>query len=274
MINYKTYQPDGCLAEYVRYFWSLEVEVERMNGPFVHRALPDNCIELIFYCRGKLSISSSDGMEGSTFHSGVFGQAKKFRQFKTNQNFRLFGAYLYPHAFMLLFNLPASELLNLKVDSETLWGDNGRVLEERVITAETDLKRVQLVSDFLFKRISITKNHENGFIENFKSVVDNNRVLSIETFADRCNLSRRQFERKFKDFSGFSPKDFFSIVRFKNVLKEIGHGKSLAQVAVNVGYFDQSHFTNEFKKLTGYSPREFAINQFKAADTRATVDFK
>ena len=80
MINYTSQQPTKELTDYVRFFWTLEARLG--SKPFVHRALPDNCLELIFYCKGQLSISSSHGSEGNTFTSGVFGQAHKFRQFK------------------------------------------------------------------------------------------------------------------------------------------------------------------------------------------------
>jgi AraC-like DNA-binding protein len=268
------YKPEGVLAEYVRFYWSLEAQVEGID-PFVHRALPDNCVELIFYCKGKLAISSLEGEEGNTFASGVFGQAQKFRQFKTQSNFHLFGVYLYPYSFKLLFNLPAYHLRNEKIDTETLWGFKGKMLEEQIMLADTDDQRVQLASTFLFERIKTIRNHDRAFVRSIKSVVDNNNVLSIASFAHDCNLSRRQFERKFIEFSGFSPKDFFNVVRFKNVLKEIEQRrKPLAQIAIDVGYYDQPHLTNEFKKFSGYSPKEYSINYPDVVDSRATHDFK
>ena len=96
MIQYRMVKPQVVLGEYVRFFWRLDAEFQR-SDPFVHRALPDNCVELIFYCRGNLAISSSAGEEGNTFTSGAFGQAQKYRQFKTGSDFRLFGVYLYPY---------------------------------------------------------------------------------------------------------------------------------------------------------------------------------
>jgi AraC-like DNA-binding protein len=275
MIKYQTYKPHSALAQFVRFFWSLEADVKRMNQPFVHRALPDNCIELIFYCEGKLAISSLAGDEGNTFDSGVYGQTENFRKFKTENNFHLFGVYLYPYAVKLLFNLPASELLNVKVDSNSLLGIDGRMLEEQIILASSNEKRVELVSNFFLDRIRKISSYDGVFAGNIKSVVDHCRLVSTETFANHCNLSRRQFERKFKEYSGFSPKDFFSIVRFNNALNQVGdYQKSLAQIAIDNGYYDQSHFTNEFKKFSGYSPREFRMNYFKAVDARAAADFK
>jgi len=231
-------------------------------------------MELIFYLKGKLSISSSSGDEGSTFTSGVFGQTQKFRQFKTADDFSLFGVYLYPHVFKCMFNVSASELCNERVDSETLWGVDGRILEEKIMVARTNQERVQLVSSFLLRRINTT-NDDVAFMRNITSIIGGNHLLSIPSFADACNLSRRQLERKFQAFYGFSPKDFFSIIRFKNVLKEMEQNrKPLAQIALDAGYYDQSHFTNEFRKFSGYSPKEFAVNHTDAEDMRTTRDFK
>lgn len=274
MVKYSMHKPQGVLAEYVRFFWSLDAEVGASDS-FLHRALPDNCVELIFYCKGELSISSPAGDEGMTFSSGVFGQAQKFRQFRSHSDFALFGVYLYPYSFKKLFDLPASELTNEKVDSVTLWGNDGKILEEQVILAPNKQKRVELVSEFLLKKIRSKPDHDRAFVQQIKSVADSNSIRSIASFAHECHLSRRQFERKFKEHSGFSPKDFFSIVRFKNVLKEIGQNtNSLAQIAINAGYYDQSHFTNEFRKLSGYTPKEFIVNHQAEIDIRATRDFK
>jgi AraC-like DNA-binding protein len=274
MADYKMFKPQGVLAQFVRIFWNLEVQVEG-SSPFVHRALPDNCVELIFYCKGSLSISSPDGDEGKTFASGIFGQAQKFRQFKTNHDFSLFGVYIYPYTLNLLLNVPPSNVCNEKVDSESLWGVSGKILEEQIMLAKSFSQRIEIVSNFLFDRIKKMTNYDRAFIGHIKSVVDGNSLHSITTFADQCNLSRRQFERKFKEHAGFSPKDFFNIIRFKNVLKEAEDGrKSLAQIAVDSGYYDQSHFTNEFKKFSGYSPKEFFSNYPEVVDARVTRDFK
>jgi AraC-like DNA-binding protein len=275
MIGYQMLKPPSALTDYVLFFWNLEGHVDLIDDPFVHRALPDNCIELIFYYKGKLAISSLAGDEGNTFASGVFGPSQKFRQFKTKHDFSLFGVYLYPYSFKMLFNVPAHELCNAKVDSETLWGLEGRMLEEQIMLADSTETRIDLISKFLLDKVRMIRNHDAVFARQIKTVVQHNRLLSIPEFAQECNLSRRQFERKFKELSGFSPKDFFNIVRFKNVITELELGsKSLTQIAIDAGYYDQSHFTNEFRKFSGYTPREFLINHAKAVDMRATRDFK
>jgi AraC-like DNA-binding protein len=273
-MNYSTQKPPLELSDYVRFFWTLEVDVGS-GDPFVHRALPDNCLELIFYCRGQFSITSSLGDEGNTFTSGVFGHAQKYRQFKTSNSFTLFGVYLYPHFLKMLFHLPANELTDEMVDSRTLWGTEGKLLEEQVILASSSEQRAEIVSRFLLNRIRRIENYNISFMSQIKKVVTNNNLLDISALASDCNLSRRQFERKFSEFSGFSPKEFFRIVRFKNVLKEAAQqNKSLAQIAIDSGYYDQPHFTHEFKKYSGYNPKEFFASCLDSSDIRTTRDFK
>ena len=274
MTKYKMFKPQGALSAYVKFFWSLEAELGG-NEPFVHRALPDNCMEFIFYIKGNLSISSSSGPEGKTFTSGIFGQAEKFRLFKTETAFSLFGVYLYPFSSTYLFNLPADILSNEKIDSKTLLGMDGETLEERIMLAPTTEIRIQLVSNFILQRIPALLPHESAFLQHVKSVADTNSLPSITSFARNCNLSRRQFERRFKQLAGFSPKHFLNIIRFKKALHEMEQTtESLAQTAINAGYYDQSHFTNEFKRLSGYTPKEFVLHRDAKTDMRATRDFK
>jgi AraC-like DNA-binding protein len=274
MVTFTTQRPCEELSDYIRFFWMLDVTVDS-STPFVHRALPDNCLELIFYCRGKFSIMSSRGDEGHTFRSGVFGHAQEFRQFRTYNDFTLFGVYLYPYSFKTFFNLPAHELTNQIVDIETLWGAEGINLEEKIILAENNAIRVSIFSDFLIQRLRKIPNHETPFITAINKIVNHNRIQSIPTLADDCNLSRRQFERKFREFSGFSPKDFLRLVRFRSAVSEsTSRNKSLVQIANDCGYYDQSHFTREFKNFSGYTPKEFFIHCPEETDTRATRDFK
>jgi AraC-like DNA-binding protein len=276
MLKYCTYNPPRELTDYVRFFWSLDAEVISF-GNFVHRALPDNCFELIFYPVGQFSISSLNGAEGNTFRSGIFGQADKFRLFKTDRDFSLFGVYLYPYSLPQFFNLPAHELTTQMVDSKTLWGIEGEILEEKVVLAADHKTRVEIVSNFLINRLKKMREARNSrFIYCVKKIISNNQLLSIPSFASDCNLSRRQFERKFKEFSGFSPNEFFRIVRFKGVLKDYSNqrNKTLVQIALDNGYYDQSHLTHDFKKYSGYNPKEFFINCPVETDTRATQEFK
>ncbi|MDN3649841.1 AraC family transcriptional regulator [Reinekea marina] len=82
-------------------------------------------------------------------------------------------------------------------------------------------------------------------------------TLRIEDLAKKYHLSEKQFGRRFKAFTGFSPKIFSRIVRFEASIANQINSDSLTDLAQKTGYFDQAHFNNEFKSLTGFSPKNF-----------------
>ena len=71
------------------------------------------------------------------------------------------------------------------------------------------------------------------------------------------HLSKKQFERLFKELVGTNPKEYARIVRFQKSLKLLQHYQedaNQAQLAYQCGYADQSHFIREFKQFSGYTP--------------------
>ncbi|HTM92441.1 MAG TPA: helix-turn-helix domain-containing protein, partial [Flavisolibacter sp.] len=98
-------------------------------------------------------------------------------------------------------------------------------------------------------------------------------ATSVKLLANNNFLSVRQFERKFKEFSGFSPKLFLRITRFNSLLNKTFLSKSLTQIAYEFGYHDQSHFIHDFRKFSGHNPKEYFKPATIAATDRGTVEF-
>ena len=74
--------------------------------------------------------------------------------------------------------------------------------------------------------------------------------------SDAC-LCTKQFERIFNAMVGMNPKQYAGIVRFQRALalmSDRSHMPSLAAAAHASGYSDQSHFTRECRRLSGYTP--------------------
>jgi len=77
--------------------------------------------------------------------------------------------------------------------------------------------------------------------------------------ADTACLSIKQFERKFSGLVGVNPKQYLRTVRFQHVLqiKKSSRFLDYTSLAMECGYFDQSHFINDFKTITGLTPGNF-----------------
>jgi len=272
MIEYYVIRPPEVIAGFVRQFWVLEGIVGE-EEPFVHRALADSCPEFLFYFKGTFK-RIVDNKEQKCFQSGIYGQKHSFDQFMVAQDFGIFGVNLYPYAISQLFQLPTSKISNQGPDLYTLCGKEGSILEEKIMLASNHSERVRFVSEFLVKRLVHVRNEYANITATIRNAIHGKFSDSIDTLASDCNLSRRQFERKFREFSGFSPREFLKIARFGHIIKnKRDTTRSLTDISYENGYYDQSHFIRDFRNFSGYAPKEY----FKYADRsdyRATTEFQ
>jgi AraC-like DNA-binding protein len=83
--------------------------------------------------------------------------------------------------------------------------------------------------------------------------------IRMSTLATNCDLSLRQFERRFKQNIGTSPKVFARLLRFEALLTSLIQEPTpaLADVASHLGYQDQAHVIHEFKTWAGCTPTAF-----------------
>ena len=99
-----------------------------------------------------------------------------------------------------------------------------------------------------------------------RKIIDDRGLVNVRSLAREYFFSDRQFERKFKEFSGFSPKLYARINRFQAAPKQYGSGKTLTSIAYDCGYYDQSHFINDFKEFSGYNPKVYFTGQAEGSE--------
>ena len=79
--------------------------------------------------------------------------------------------------------------------------------------------------------------------------------IKIDLLADKAGMTRRTFERRFKNATGDSPLRYLQRIRIENAKKLLEDGeKTFDQITYMVGYEDSSAFSRIFKKTTGLSP--------------------
>lgn len=82
--------------------------------------------------------------------------------------------------------------------------------------------------------------------------------LSLNELANSVQMSPHYFSRLFKETTEFTPHQYVircRIERAKDLLKK---GKSsIAEIAIKVGFVDQSHLHRYFKRLVGITPKAF-----------------
>lgn len=72
-------------------------------------------------------------------------------------------------------------------------------------------------------------------------------------------MSRRRLEESFRTSVGVTPKEYQRLQRFRRALERIDRAGDLgwAAFATERGYYDQSHFNNEFRSHAGLRPSQY-----------------
>lgn len=84
-----------------------------------------------------------------------------------------------------------------------------------------------------------------------------NRDLSLAELASVVNISPTYFANLFKRTVGTSPHQYViqqRVERAKVMLKKTN--LAIADIALQVGFSSQSHLTQQFKRLTGMTPKQ------------------
>lgn len=255
-MKYYTINPPAILQPYVRAYWIFEGN--EIQHPYVYRSLADGCAEFVFHYKG-IFRQMNEGRNGFSEAAHLHGQSNKFQRFETTDAFGIFGAYLYPFALPRLLGIPSPILSNELIDFHSLMGNLGTELTETIMMADDNLKRANILSEFLIKLLLKNPVPRSLTYRAVTDVIHNaNAYSSIKMLANHYCLSERQFERNFKDSAGFSPKVYLRIIRFQNVMKSYRKNfHSLSELAQQCGYYDQSHFIHDFKEFSGFHPKHY-----------------
>jgi len=84
------------------------------------------------------------------------------------------------------------------------------------------------------------------------------RFPPVGRLAAACGLSVRHFQRAFNQAFGMSPRTYWMKCRIRSACARLQQGdESIAVIADELGFCDQSNFTRHFRQHAGLTPRKF-----------------
>jgi AraC-like DNA-binding protein len=142
-----------------------------------------------------------------------------------------------------LTGVPVSEFTDQVVPLSDLWGKAGAQLHD-ALTADP-ANAVELIEKALSERV--TDDPGSALVHEATRWLPQERLPDT---ARRLNVSERHLRTLFTGAIGVSPKRFVQLNRVRTVLSRAGAQKG-AQLALDSGYYDQSHMTAEFRATMG-----------------------
>ena len=82
--------------------------------------------------------------------------------------------------------------------------------------------------------------------------------ISVKDVAATVHLSVRQLDRRFREVLKMSPQEFITRLRMKTACELLSQGReNILDIAINLGFYDQSSFTMQFRNHLGVTPLQY-----------------
>ncbi|HEX7846363.1 MAG TPA: helix-turn-helix transcriptional regulator [Chitinophagaceae bacterium] len=271
-MDYQVYDPSADLQSFVKCFWTLEDEAS--ENPVTQRVLPDGCMEMIFHYGDLYRQYFEDGSSIIQPRSFIYGQITKYLEIAPTGKSGIISARFFPDGLTPFIDIAVTDLTDSAVSLGQLFGDKGRILEEKVLSATTSTERIKIIEEFLLARLAEPKAIDNITKACVEVIVHSQGQLDVAELADKMNIHRRNIERRFTSAIGMSPKQLSRVVRLQATLKmlEQKNFTSLTSLAYENGYYDQAHFIKDFKEFTGMSPKSFYADSLRFATLFASAE--
>jgi len=245
------------LKPFVELFWEGSFNINA-EGPLSLQMLPTGCLELIIHISDLHCDLENNTSYSQTPEYMIMGLFTKPYEVRFNHNVKVFAIRFKPEGFYTVFGIPASILMERYEDMSMVLGPgfvdfSNRLKEELSVSA-----MIQRTENYLLKNLLNNKIDMN-YVNLAAKLIRNTKWVKIKDLCNRLFISKRQLEREFKEKVGISPKHYLRIIRINEVLRLLHKDKviNLTSVAYHCGYFDQAHFINDFKRITGQKPTIF-----------------
>jgi len=257
---FRTYKPRPPLSEFVDSFWFWKTDDPSHAKA---RRLPTGCMEFVINL-GEDPLRVYDARDIGDFQqfSGALICGAHSRSSISNSSQAAIGVHFKPGGAFPFLDSAASELRDLHVSLDAVWGRAAGQMRERLLEAQTPqamfgiLERALLTNAFrpLARRPAVA-----AALEGLASAPQK----KVSEIGKQTGLSQRRFIQLFSEEVGLTPKIFSRIQRFQTALRLVGQAGAVnwADIASACGYFDQAHFIHDFQAFCGLNPSVYLAHR-------------
>ncbi len=229
-----------------------------------HRGLPSPWLTFIVSVDGPVRVSGTVA-EGDRFDpgratsydvivAGLHPVAARVEQPSDQAGVQL---AVHPLAARALLGCRAAELLGPGDHGDEVLGRSAKELHDRVGSRTSDEDRLDVVQQWVRSQAEQDRRSvvRPELWRAWQLAEVTNGRCRVQDLAVEVQLSPRQLRSLMVAELGLSPKELCRLFRFDYVIAGLARGgMSLADVAAEAGYADQSHLTREFRQMAGCSP--------------------
>jgi len=243
---------NSSLAPWIKFIWYLEAEKADIHL----KLLPTDSIDIIMNLSDEMIYETeSRKIAARSFHvNGLRGGHSYIHQ---SGEIRVFGISFYSYGLFPFIN---KSLKNVQNDIVDLYSISVPLAQK--LKSATSKGTIQDIVESIEKVLCSEMNVNDGPISKaiiIRNFIETDEDTSIRCFCAEQGVNVKTFERTVLRYTGYTPKVLRRIKRFQTASNQLIRETpaDLAAIAYDNSFTDQSHFTKEFCKFSGATPRAF-----------------
>lgn len=227
---------------FIEHFWTVSWDLTGKE-PYLAETLPYPSIHIVF----------------EKGNSKIFGVTKGRFSTLLEGKGSVFGIKFRPGGFYPFFQKNISTLTNKTIPISELTKSDILPLENEIFQKEDEESRIKIIETWL-ENILPESDPKIPLINSMIDKIKEDRsIQSVDQISKLFSINLRSLQRLFREYVGVSPKWVIQRFRIQEVAERIEKEKSIhyAEMALELGYYDQAHFIKDFKNTIGLSPEEY-----------------
>ncbi|MDO6682828.1 helix-turn-helix domain-containing protein [Oceanobacter sp. 5_MG-2023] len=224
----------------ISHFYSFEAK-DSVEATF---AIPDGCVDILFDC------------DSSHPTAEVFGTPMKAIDIDLNSHHRYFGVRFVSGTMPDFLNVSAEELIEQHFAFQELVPESNQVFEA-IVGSASFAEQIEIFGRFCDGKEM--RKSSRLTTQAIRSICESHGSIHINDLEALTGYTTRSLQRQFRADMGMSPKAFSQIIRCQSAVYDINHSDQVAfsDLASDLGFSDQSHFSREFKKQVNTTPLDY-----------------
>jgi AraC-like DNA-binding protein len=233
------------------------------------RVLPSGHTQVILNLARDYLLDCPEGEpERRSAGSAVIGARSGYEIVNTSDMADLIGIVFQPDGFPVFAADRADLFSNRGVDLEDVWGNPVRALRDRLRELPSPAEKLLCLERFLgqtfaarlFEPRPPNQCAVRYALQRFAGAPS---AVTVRDVARSTGWSERRFSQVFREQVGLSPKVWCRVRRFQRAVNQLHAGADVpwSRLALDCGYYDQSHFANEFRAFSGVDVTTYSINR-------------
>ncbi len=172
----------------------------------------------------------------------------------------LYGTLFKPTRFREIFSQPMTELTNKEIPAGTVFPIFDEEFKQNMAGLSDDKEAITSIENALRSLPRISDNNNNALTDEIIDFSLKNPNMTVAQVAKNFKISSRTLHLLFHDYVGVGIKWITVRDRLQKAMFIAAKSETKPNwttIALALGYNDQSHFINDFKRIIGMSPSRY-----------------